>query len=100
MINKLKEYQRRFKKALAEQDGKCTLWPEKIFGILLTPCCKVHDYDCADARALRSAKERLISDLKMRNCANKAFPLIGEVMYTGIRFWLNARRILFGTPMY
>jgi len=97
---KLKEYQKRFKKAMSEQDGKCTLWPEKIFGIKLTPCCKVHDYACADARARRSERKRLEGDRDLRNCANKSFPLMGEVMYSGIRGWLNVRKKLFGTSMY
>ena len=98
MIKKSKEYYKRLKQALKEQDWKCTFWPD--FNKVLKSCCKVHDYDCADARAMQSEKERLITDIELRNCGNKSFPLMGEIMFSGIRGFLNTRRILFKKPMY
>ena len=100
MRKKLKEYQVRLKKALKEQDYRCTAWPNGTFTITWKPCCIAHDYACADANAKESESDRLIGDRKLRNCANKSFPLMGELMYIGIRSFLNTRRILFKKPMY
>ena len=94
----MNEYYKRLRKALSEQDWKCTFWPD--FNKVLKSCCVIHDWDCADARAMKSEKERLRIDRKLRNCGNKSFPLMGEAMYTGIRSFLITRKKLFKTPMY
>ncbi len=86
---------RRFIEALKSQDWQCTLFPDGWWN----NCCIEHDYSCADALFWMDKNKRKKADLELRNCANKAFPLIGELMYAGVRAFNLSKKIL-GRPEY
>jgi len=48
---------------------------------------------------MESSQLRKIADIKLRNCANKRFPLMGEIMYIGVRGF-NFYKKVFGKPEY
>jgi len=58
-------------------DG-CTLWPNGDWA----SCCAAHDatYWCGG-----SAEDRAGADTTFKNCVNKKNPLLGSVMYYGVR---------------
>ena len=85
----------KLKKALKSQDWECTFWPD----INYSKCCIAHDYRCADARFHKSKDLRKRADRKLRNCVNKLFPLMGGVMYIGVRSF-NLYKKVFGRPEY
>jgi len=80
MIKKLKK---RWKKSLDRQDWRCTAFPNGIW----KGCCVEHDHNCSDAWYYRSKEMRFQADIKLRNCANRILPLVGEVMYIGVRMF-------------
>jgi len=101
MIKGSKEYYARLKKALSTQDWQCTMW----FDGPWSPCCRKHDYDSADATALKSSEERRLADLELKACVNEKvkgtnLENMGDLMYNGIRFYLNLRKIIFRRPKY
>jgi len=81
----IKKFKTRWGKALSRQDWRCTMFPN-----IAKNCCVKHDYDCAYAWYYMDAKLRKKADLDLRNCANLVFPVVGEIMYIGVRlfnFW-------------
>lgn len=84
--NKLK----RLKDAFGRQDWRCTMFPNGLW----KRCCIRHDHACALAHVKMNKRLRKQADIDLRNCANKIFPLVGEIMYIGVRgfnFWKKIR---------
>jgi len=116
MIKKTKQYYKRFNASLETQDWRCTMW---INGNWVR-CCKIHDINSADSYAQKSEAERKESDNELRVCVKKQYKDYGErkrdklktflsekvhatmgnIMYIGIRSFLNIRKILTGRPKF
>jgi len=92
----VKESINRLKEGLKNQDWVCTMWPD----LNMRECCILHDYGCAEAYYEQSEKQRKYRDNKLRKCANKKIPFMGNIMYIGIRSYLNIRKILTGRPKF
>ena len=86
---------KRWLKALKRQDWECTMWPDVVLA-----CCIAHDYGCAEAWYLKDEKKRKKHDLALKKCANKKLPFLGNIMYYGIRSYLNTRKLLTGKDKY
>ena len=86
-------------KKIPGQDMRCSFWPNKLGGISWKQCCIEHDYACADAKAKESEKLRKIADTQLRNCVNRILPLMGEIMYVGVRSYNFYKKVI-GKPEY
>ena len=92
----MKKNIKRLIQGLKNQDWCCTMWPD----LNLKECCILHDYGCAEAYYEKSEKQRKYRDNKLKNCCNKKIPFMGDVMYIGIRSYLNIRKLFTRRPKF
>ena len=65
----------------------CTLFPDKFLWFDWSHCCEHHDEDYSllpdDSYDLEFFK--LMADEELRVCVNKVLPVLGDLMYRGVR---------------
>lgn len=64
-------------------DG-CSLWPDTVLGTSLTDACAKHDIEYWIGG---NSVDRKNADIELRDKINQKIPLVGDIMYLGVRMF-------------
>jgi len=65
----------------------CTGWFSRLGCLSWNHCCRQHDDHAGAVDLLEYDREffRLMADAELRSCVNKVLPVMGDVMFLGVR---------------